>query len=151
MTSVDGEHDPSRVPSPVGPNLPVSQLVDKVFTERQGRGGGFAKTKGGGSSKIDPSRLLDNLNEAGTAMGLPSVGATAAMAVPTMTPLDLGLRAQAAFRSFGVFCHGFLAGLAFWQLIMVRKIDLAVLYVFNRLASLPRSHIVRCTSCPSPN
>ena len=47
----------SRVPSPVTPNLPVSHHVDKVFTERQGRGGGFTK------GKIDPARLLDNLNQ----------------------------------------------------------------------------------------
>ena len=36
-----------------------------------------------------------------------------------MTPVALALTAQKGFRSFGVFSHGFLAGLAFWQLIMV--------------------------------
>ena len=36
-----------------------------------------------------------------------------------MTPLDLGLQSQRVFRSIGIFCHGFLAGLAFWQLLMV--------------------------------
>ena len=38
-----------------------------------------------------------------------------------MTPVALALTAQKGFRSFGVFSHGFLAGLAFWQLIMVRS------------------------------
>ena len=65
MASVDGAagaegddgHYVSRVPSPVTPNLPVSHHVDKVFTERQGRGGGFTK------GKIDPAKLLDNLNQ----------------------------------------------------------------------------------------
>ena len=62
MASVDGAADAfgggvSRVPSPVTPNLPVSHHVDKVFTERQGRGGGFTK------GKIDPAKLLDNLNQ----------------------------------------------------------------------------------------
>ena len=52
----DGQYV-SRVPSPVTPNLPVSHHVDKVFTERQGRGGGFTK------GKIDPAKLLDNLNQ----------------------------------------------------------------------------------------
>ena len=47
----------SRVPSPVTPNLPVSHHVDRVYTERQGRGGGFTK------GKIDPAKLLDNLNQ----------------------------------------------------------------------------------------
>lgn len=115
MASVDGEYDPDRIPSPVTPNLPVSQHVDKVFTERQGRGGGFSKSSGRG--KIDPTKLLDNLNQAGAAMGLPTM---AAASEPSMTPLELGLKGQRAFRSFGIFCHGFLAGLAFWQLIMVK-------------------------------
>ena len=65
MASVDGaaggegatDHFVSRVPSPVTPNLPVSHHVDRVYTERQGRGGGFTK------GKIDPARLLDNLNQ----------------------------------------------------------------------------------------
>ncbi len=35
------------------------------------------------------------------------------------TPLELGLESQKIFRSVGVFCHGFLAGLASWQLFMV--------------------------------
>ena len=38
---------------------------------------------------------------------------------PTMTPLDLGLECQKVFRAIGVFSHGFLAGMAFWQLLMV--------------------------------
>ena len=69
MASVDGAageggatdagvgHFVSRVPSPVTPNLPVSHHVDRVYTERQGRGGGFTK------GKIDPAKLLDNLNQ----------------------------------------------------------------------------------------
>ena len=38
---------------------------------------------------------------------------------PRQTPLEFALDTQRAFRSIGVFCHGFLAGLAFWQLVMV--------------------------------
>ena len=37
----------------------------------------------------------------------------------SMTPLDLGLECQKVFRAIGVFSHGFLAGMAFWQLLMV--------------------------------
>ena len=36
-----------------------------------------------------------------------------------MTPLDLGLECQKVFHAVGVFCHGFLAGLAFWHLVIV--------------------------------
>ena len=57
--------------------------------------------------------------QAGAALGLPSSAISAAVE-PTMTPVALALAAQRGFRSFGVFSHGFLAGLAFWQLIMVR-------------------------------
>ena len=42
-----------------------------------------------------------------------------AMVKATMTPLDLGLECQKAFHAVGVFCHGFLAGLAFWHLVIV--------------------------------
>ena len=59
--------------------------------------------------------------QAGAALGLPSSAISAAIE-PTMTPVALALAAQKGFRSFGVFSHGFLAGLAFWQLIMVRWI-----------------------------
>jgi len=38
-----------------------------------------------------------------------------------MTPLDLGLESQKVFRSIGIFSHGFLAGLAFWQIILVKQ------------------------------
>ena len=38
-----------------------------------------------------------------------------------MTPVALALAAQKGFRSFGIFSHGFLAGLAFWQLVMVSE------------------------------
>ena len=55
--ATDGGQFVSRVPSPVTPNLPVSHHVDRVYTERQGRGGGFTK------GKIDPAKLLDNLNQ----------------------------------------------------------------------------------------
>jgi len=40
---------------------------------------------------------------------------------PSMTPLDLGLESQKVFRSIGIFSHGFLAGLAFWQIILVKQ------------------------------
>ncbi len=38
---------------------------------------------------------------------------------PGSTPMDIGLEAQRGFRSLGVFCHGFLAGLAFWHVVTV--------------------------------
>ena len=60
------------------------------------------------------------MSQAGAAMGLPSSALSTAIE-PTMTPVALALTAQKGFRSFGVFSHGFLAGLAFWQLIMVRS------------------------------
>jgi hypothetical protein len=47
----------------------------------------------------------------------------------SMTPLDLGLESQKIFRSIGIFCHGFLAGLAFWQLIMVKNLFLNPCFV----------------------
>ena len=37
----------------------------------------------------------------------------------TLTPLELGLESQKLFRSVGIFCHGFLAGMAFWNVVMV--------------------------------
>ena len=60
------------------------------------------------------------MSQAGAAMGLPSSALSTAIE-PTMTPVALALTAQKGFRSFGVFSHGFLAGIAFWQLIMVRS------------------------------
>ena len=41
----------------------------------------------------------------------------------SMTPLDLGLEGQKVFHAVGVFCHGFLAGLAFWHLVIVSCLD----------------------------
>ena len=39
----------------------------------------------------------------------------------TLTPLEFGLESQKVFRSIGIFSHGFLAGMAFWHLMMVRS------------------------------
>ena len=88
----------------IGPPLPVSTHLNKIFTERQG--GGFTK-----SGKVNPLLLFQSLGAQGSG--------TDVISKPSLTPLDLGLDFQKAFRSLGIFCHGFLAGLAFWQLVMV--------------------------------
>ena len=86
----------------VAPAFPASQPVKQIYLQD---GSGFSKashrklTKLSLATQIQPNTLK-----------------------PSMTPLDLGLESQKVFRSIGVFCHGFLAGLAFWQLIMVSNV-----------------------------
>ena len=101
-----GYGDPlsSRVQTPVAP---PSTVVDKVYTEKQN--GKFAKRK-------KKSIKLGAINPA---LRSTSTGDEELKALTATTPLDLGMQVQRAFRSLGIFCHGFLAGLAFWHLIMV--------------------------------
>eukprot|EP00094_Tigriopus_californicus_P007260 TCALIF_06988-PA protein Name:"Protein of unknown function" AED:0.32 eAED:0.32 QI:22/1/0.5/1/1/1/2/0/225 len=105
LHSVDGENEPiSRVPTPVTPsNFPASNLVGKVY---QQRGSGFTRTH--------PVKLGQSTATLATTSSAKGLSAT------EQTPLDFGLDFQKMFRSIGVFSHGFLAGLGFWQLVTVR-------------------------------
>lgn len=95
----DEDYSPRFTPSPIVPQFPPSQLSGKVFLEKDG---GFRSTT---------QRKLTST--------LPGNQVEPDLLKPSKTPLDLSLDFQRIFRSIGVFCHGFLAGLAFWQLIMV--------------------------------
>ncbi len=88
----------------LGTTQPASRRVDEVFKER-GAGGRFTKTN---QRKLN--RLIRN-------QILPNRGSGDFRA--ESTPLRLALDAQRVFRAAAVFAHGFLAGLAFWQLLMV--------------------------------
>ena len=97
----DGYETPRVTPSPtLLPHFPPSQHSDKVFLEKDS---GFRSTS--------QRKLATNLT--GNQIQNPD------LQKPTKTPLDVSLESQRVFRSIGIFCHGFLAGLAFWQLIMV--------------------------------
>ena len=101
MESLTGDEDysPRFTPSPIIPQFPPSQLSGKVFLEKDG---GFrSTTQRKLTSKLPGNQIEPDLQK------------------PSKTPLDLSLDFQRIFRSIGIFCHGFLAGLAFWQLIMV--------------------------------
>ena len=103
----DGYETPRVTPSPtLLPHFPPSQHSDKVFLEKDS---GFRSTS--------QRKLATNLT--GNQIQNPD------LQKPTKTPLDVSLESQRVFRSIGIFCHGFLAGLAFWQLIMVSN------YVFD--------------------
>ena len=81
------------------PIFPPSQHSGKVFLEKDS---GFrTTTQRKLTSKLPGNQIQPDVQK------------------PTKTPLDLSLDSQRIFRSVGIFCHGFLAGLAFWQLIMV--------------------------------
>lgn len=95
----DEDYSPRFTPSPIMPQFPPSQLSGKVFLEKDG---GFRSTT--------QRKLTSNL---------PGNQIEPDLLKPSKTPLDLSLDFQRIFRSVGVFCHGFLAGLAFWQLLMV--------------------------------
>ena len=97
----DEDYDTPRItPSPsLLPPFPPSQHSDKVFLEKDS---GFRST----SQRKLTSSLAGNQIQPD-------------LQKPTKTPLDVSLETQKVFRSIGIFCHGFLAGLAFWQLIMV--------------------------------
>jgi len=97
----DEEYSPRRyTPSPILlPIFPPSQHSGKVFLEKDS---GFrTTTQRKLTSKLPGNQIQPDVQK------------------PTKTPLDLSLDCQRIFRSVGIFCHGFLAGLAFWQLIMV--------------------------------
>lgn len=130
MESMDGEdqeYTPEFTPSPMLiPPFPPSQHSDKVFLEKDS---GFRSTSHKKlTTKFPGNQIQPDLQK------------------PTKTPLDLALESQKVFRSIGIFCHGFLAGLAFWQLIMVcqkrsdkEKVTRTVL-VFSGFHTFRRSH-----------
>jgi len=117
MYSIDGSCDYSTVsPSPLTPTFPVSQPVTKIYLEKQGGFSSASKKKVSTISKtqVHPANLL-----------------------PSQTPLDLGIQTQRVFRSLAVFCHGFLAGLAFWQVITVYVLhddDLSFISLYSPLS-----------------
>ncbi|TRY73500.1 hypothetical protein TCAL_06988, partial [Tigriopus californicus] len=124
LHSVDGENEPiSRVPTPVTPsNFPASNLVGKVY---QQRGSGFTRTH--------PVKLGQSTATLATTSSAKGLSAT------EQTPLDFGLDFQKMFRSIGVFSHGFLAGLGFWQLVTVYVLsgeDISVLDFIDLYAPL---------------
>ena len=100
MYSVTGDADTSILsPYPLIPSIPSSQPVAKIYLEKNG---GFSKTSVSApviNSQLDPA---DGLNT-----------------TVQMTPLELGLVTQKVFRSLATFCHGFLAGLASWQVFTI--------------------------------
>ena len=103
MESLDGEendYSPRYTPSPIlMPQFPPSQHSGKVFLEKDS---GFrTTTQRKLTTKLPGNQIQPDLLK------------------PTKTPLDLSLDSQRIFRSVGIFSHGFLAGLAFWQLMMV--------------------------------
>lgn len=98
----DNDYSPRyTTPSPnnLVPTFPPSQHSGKVFLEKDG---GFRSTT---QRKLTPK--------------LPGNQIQPDLLKPSRTPLDLSMDSQRIFRSIGIFCHGFLAGLAFWQMMMV--------------------------------
>ena len=103
-------------PYPLLPTIPPSQPVAKIYLEKQG---GFSKT---------------------SVAAVPAVPTTTqgnASPRPHQTPLQLGINTQKVFRSFSIFCHGLLAGLASWQVFTVfllHKDDLEFVSLYSPLS-----------------
>ena len=60
---------------------------------------------------------------------------------PHQTPLELGLMTQKVFRSFCIFCHGLLAGLACWQVFTIyvlHKDDLEFVSLYSPSPNLSK-------------
>ena len=95
--SVCGEADTSVLsPLPLVPSIPASQPVAKIYLERPG---GFSKTSVS-AAVVSSSTSLPQRS-------------------PQQSPLALGLTTQKTFRAVSTFCHGFLAGLAAWQVFTI--------------------------------
>lgn len=73
----------------------------QIYTEKNT---GFAKTSVSGSVPV---------------AGVSAAAAASVAAAEAMSPLELGLATQAAFRALATFCHGLLAGLAAAQVFAV--------------------------------
>ena len=118
MYSVTGEADTGSILSPyplLPSNIPPSQPVAKIYLEKNG--GGFAKT-----SVSTPVVASNQFPTSPT---------------PQLSPLGLGLVTQRVFRSFATFCHGFLAGLAAWQVFTIyilHKDDLEFVEMYSPLS-----------------
>ena len=116
MYSVCGEQDTSVLsPYPLIPSIPTSQPVAKIYLEKSG---GFSKTS------VSAAVVSSNNN-------LPSRSS------PEQSPLALGLATQRIFRAASTFCHGFLAGLAAWQVFTIyilHKDDLEFVSLYSPLS-----------------
>jgi len=100
MYSVCGDADTSVLsPYPLVPSIPASQPVAKIYLEKPG---GFSKTSVSAAVVSSSSSIPQK-----------SSGST------QLSPLALGLTTQKMFRALSTFCHGFLAGLAAWQVFTI--------------------------------
>ena len=84
-------------PYPLIPSIPTSQPVAKIYLEKSG---GFSKTS------VSAAVVSSNNN-------------ITSRSSPEQSPLALGLATQRIFRAASTFCHGFLAGLAAWQVFTI--------------------------------
>ena len=109
---------PSASPIDLSPNSPY--LLQPHFVSASGNPGTFSepvnqiyREKVPGRFSKTSQKKISSINKFANNQVEPQ------STKPTMTPLDLGLECQKVFRAVGVFSHGFLAGMAFWQLLMV--------------------------------
>ena len=104
-------------PYPLLPTIPSSQPVTKIYLEKQG---GFSKTS-------VAAVLVVHTNIIRKCLSSPS--------------LELGLMMQKVFRSFCIFCHGLLAGLASWQVLTIyvlHKDDLEFVSLYSPSPNLSK-------------
>ena len=116
MYSVCGDQDTSVLsPYPLIPSIPTSQPVAKIYLEKSG---GFSKTS------VSAAVVSSNNN-------------ITSRSSPEQSPLALGLATQKIFRAASTFCHGFLAGLAAWQVFTIyilHKDDLEFVSLYSPLS-----------------
>lgn len=116
MYSVCGEADTSVLsPYPLIPSIPASQPVAKIYLERPG---GFSKTSVSAAVVSSSSSIPQSRS-------------------PQQSPLALGLTTQRTFRAISTFCHGFLAGLAAWQVFTIyilHKDDMEFVELYSPLS-----------------
>jgi len=99
LYSINGDGEtPTLSPYPLLPTIPSSQPVAKIYLEKQG---GFSKA----SVAAAPSAQ--------------SLSSERSSTLIQRSPLELGMMTQKMFRSFCIFCHGLLAGLAAWQVFTI--------------------------------
>ena len=117
MYSINGDGDMAALsPYPLLPTIPSSQPVAKIYLEKQG---GFSKTS---VAAVPAAPTLTSGNVSPR---------------PHQTPLELGLMTQKVFRSFCIFCHGLLAGLASWHVFTIyvlHKDDLEFVSLYSPLS-----------------
>jgi hypothetical protein len=91
-------------PAQLAPPHPTSQLVDRVFVEKED-GKGFV------SQRRDMLREKDNIEQGEDLL------------IVDITTSDFALKSVNVFRWFAFICHGLAAGLALWQCIVVYQLD----------------------------